>query len=198
MPENDHQHPRRTLPEDGEFAPNPRAGFVELGVASCFSFLRGASEAVDLVRTAWEQGYDAIGIADLNSFAGVVRRHVEAKKAGLRPVIGVRLALVTGEQFLAYPRDRDAYGRLCRLISKGRMQTVEGGWQEKGACEITLADLAAHEAGSVLIAVPPEDIDRFGRGLPRLCKRLKSLRYVAASWLYRGDDRARLAQLSQL
>ncbi len=198
MPENDHQHPRRTLPEDGVFAPNPRAGFVELGVQSCFSFLRGASEAVDLVQTAWEQGYDAIGIADLNSFAGVVRVHVEARKAGLRPLIGVRLALVSGEEFLAYPKDRDAYGRLCRLISKGRMQTPEGAWQEKGACQITLNDLAAHQEGTVLIALPPEDLEGFARGLGRLRKRLGSLRYIAAAWLYRGDDRARLSRLSSL
>ena len=198
MPENDHRHPRRTLPEDGAFPPNPRAGFVELGLASCFSFLRGASEAVDLVRTAWEQGYDAIGIADLNSFAGVVRLHVEARKAGLKPIVGVRLALVTGEEFLAYPRNRDAYGRLCRLISKGRMQTVDGGWQEKGACDLTLADLAAHEAGSVLTALPPEDLDSFARTLPRLCKRLKCLTHLAGSHLYRGDDQARISQLARL
>ena len=37
----------------------PRAPFVELGVASCFSFLRGASDAVDLVLTAHAHGYDA-------------------------------------------------------------------------------------------------------------------------------------------
>ena len=41
MPENDNQHPRRTLDTD-VFTPNPRAAFVELGVTTCFSFLRGA------------------------------------------------------------------------------------------------------------------------------------------------------------
>ena len=52
MPENDHQHPRRTLAEE-DFPPNPRAPFVELGLTTCFSFLRGASDAVDLAATAW-------------------------------------------------------------------------------------------------------------------------------------------------
>ena len=72
MPEMDHQHPRRTL-EKGGFTPNPRAVFVELGVTTCFSFLRGASDAVDLAATAWAQGHDALGVADLNTMAGIVR-----------------------------------------------------------------------------------------------------------------------------
>ena len=83
-----------------------RAPFVELGLASCFSFLRGASDAAELVLTASVQGYDAIGIADLNTLAGVVRLHAEARKAGLRPVIGCRLILANDETFLAYPKDR--------------------------------------------------------------------------------------------
>ena len=80
MPENDLLMPRRTIDLDPEgIAPPSPAPFVELGVASCFSFLRGASDAVDLVLQARTLGYDAIGIADANSFAGVVqigRAHV--------------------------------------------------------------------------------------------------------------------------
>ena len=84
MPQNDHQHPRRALEGDG-FVPNPRADFVELGVATCFSFLRGASDAVDLAVTAHSLGYDKLGCADLNTMAGVVRLHAAALKAGGYP-----------------------------------------------------------------------------------------------------------------
>ena len=99
----------------------PRAAFVELGLMSCFTFLCGASDAVDLVLTARALGYDALGIADANSMAGVVRVHTEAKTLKLRPLIGCRIETVEGFAFLAYPTDREAYGRLCRLISAGRM-----------------------------------------------------------------------------
>ena len=58
--------------------------------------------------------------------AGVVRIHTEAKTLKLRPVIGCRIETVEGLAFLAYPADRAAYGRLCRLISAGRMRTLEG------------------------------------------------------------------------
>ncbi|MEN7536399.1 error-prone DNA polymerase [Aurantiacibacter flavus] len=135
-----------------------RASFVELGVMSCFSFLRGASDAVDLALTARALGYDALGIADANSMAGVVRVHGEAKALKLRPVIGCRIETVEGLAFLAYPQDRAAYGRLCRLISAGRMQTLSGEWQDKGACAISLAMLAAHCEGVHLIALPPRDL----------------------------------------
>ncbi len=197
MPEMDNQRPRRTLKDEG-FAPNPRAPFVELGVTSCFSFLRGASDAVDLAATAASQGHDAIGIADLNTMAGVVRLHCEALKAALRPVIGCRLQLVSGEAFLAYPRDRAAYGRLCMLLSKGKMQDVNGDWQAKGVCDITLDDLAAHATGVQLIAMPPDNLDPFAADLARFARRLPTLGHIAASYLYRGNDRARINRLDQL
>jgi error-prone DNA polymerase len=197
MPDNDTRHPKRELEGDG-FTPNPPAPFVELGLATCFSFLRGASDAVDLSATAWAQGYDALGVADLNTMAGVVRLHAAALKACLRPVIGCRLQLLGGEVFLAYPRDRAAYGRLCALLSKGKMQDVNGDWQAKGACDITLDDLAAHAEGVQLIAVPNADIGHFAADLPRLIGALPTLRHIAVSYLYRGDDRARINRLDRL
>ena len=150
---------RRTLLDPDMVKQPERAPFVELGLASCFSFLRGASDAVDLVETASELGYDAIGIADVNSLAGVVRIHSEAKARKLTPVIGCRIETVEGLVFLAYPSDRAAYGRLCRLISAGRMGTLSGEWQEKGVCEISLAMLENHAEGLHLMLVPPRDLD---------------------------------------
>ncbi|MCD0389261.1 hypothetical protein LQH03_20025, partial [Acinetobacter baumannii] len=40
---------------------------------------------------------DAIGVADRNTLAGVVRVHSNAKTAGLRPLIGCRLVVQVGE-----------------------------------------------------------------------------------------------------
>jgi error-prone DNA polymerase len=160
VPDNDLLNPRRTIElDDAPIEAPPRAPFVELGLVSCFSFLRGASDAVDLVLAARALGYDAIGIADANTMAGVVRIHTEAKTLKLRPVIGCRIETVEGLAFLAYPRDRAAYGRLCRLISAGRMTTLDGEWQAKGACEIDLAMLAAHADGVQLILLPPRDLE---------------------------------------
>ncbi|MBE2278415.1 MAG: error-prone DNA polymerase [Rhodobacteraceae bacterium] len=193
MPDSDNRRIRKTL--TGDFPPNPRAGYVELAVTTPFSFLRGASDASELAATAHALGHDALGVADLNTMAGVVRVHAEAKKAGLRPVIGCRLRLVSGEEFLAYPRDRAAYGRLCSLLTRGKRHDEGGDWQAKGACDITLADLAAHAEGLQLIVLPDESLFR---RLPELLRRLPSLRHIAVSHLYRGDDRARINRLDRL
>ncbi|VVT14750.1 error-prone DNA polymerase [Erythrobacter sp. EC-HK427] len=151
---------RRIALDPDSIAAPARAPFVELGLVSCFTFLRGASDAVDLVMTARQLGYDALGIADANSMAGVVRVHSEAKTLKLRPVIGTRIETVEGLAFLAYPKNRAAYGHLCRLISAGRMAKLDGEWQDKGACEISLAMLAEHSAEVQLILLPPPDLAR--------------------------------------
>ena len=43
-----------------------------------------------------------------------------------------------------------------------------------------------------------DDLDAFEAELPRLRDALPSLRHVAASWLYRGDDAARIERLDRL
>ena len=168
MPENDLQIPKRTIELDpASIEAPPRSPFVELGLVSCFSFLRGASDAVDLVLQARALGYDAIGIADANTMAGVVRIHTEAKTLKLKPLMGCRIETVEGLAFLAYPRDRAGYGQLCRLISAGRMRTLDGEWQAKGACDISLAMLAGHTGDVQLILLPPRDLDqRFAVTVP--------------------------------
>ena len=168
MPENDLQIPKRTIELDpASIEAPPRSPFVELGLVSCFSFLRGASDAVDLVLQARALGYDAIGIADANTMAGVVRIHTEAKTLKLKPLIGCRIETVEGLAFLAYPRNRAGYGQLCRLISAGRMRTLDGEWQAKGACDISLAMLAGNTGDVQLILLPPRDLDqRFAVTVP--------------------------------
>ncbi|MFZ9396576.1 MAG: error-prone DNA polymerase [Erythrobacter sp.] len=150
---------RRVEIDPDTLAPPAPAPFVELGLVSRISFLRGASDPVDLASTARALGYDAIAIADVNSMAGVVRIHTEAKALKLRPVIGTRIETVEGLAFLAYPVDRAGYGRLCRLISTGRMATPAGDWQEKGVCEISLEMLAGHAEGVQLVLLPPDELD---------------------------------------
>jgi len=172
--------------------PTTPSPYVELGVSSPFSFLRGASDAIELTLTALGQGYDAIGITDRNTLAGVVRMHSACTGAGLRPLIGCRLDLTDAPSLLAYPVDRDSYGRLSRLLSLGKMRA------EKGACDLTLQDVADHADGIAFIAWPDADLADFERLLPRLREALTSLRHVAASWLYRGNDNARIERLDQL
>ena len=100
--------------------------YVEFAVTTNFSFLRGASHAEELVERAEELGLTGIGVADRNSFAGVVRAHIAAKDLNLKFFVGVRLVTGDGFETLAYPIDRAAYGRLCRLLTRGKLQAEKG------------------------------------------------------------------------
>ena len=84
---------RMKLVREGPPREIERTAYVELGVTSPFSFLRGASDAIELVLRALELGMDSIGIADRNTLAGVVRMHSACEGAGLKPLIGCRLDL---------------------------------------------------------------------------------------------------------
>ena len=126
--------------------------YAELAVTTNFSFLRGASHAEELVERAAELGLSGIGIADRNSFAGVVRAHIAAKGLDLKFFVGVRLVTTDGFETLAYPMDRAAYGRLCKLITRGKLQA------EKGECKISFDDILEFSDGQIFIAVPPSDL----------------------------------------
>src|SRR5258708_9994503 len=168
------------------------SAYAELAVATNFSFLRGASTAEELVLRAKELGLVGLGIADRNSVAGVVRAHHMAKVIGYRIAVGVRLVFSDDTpDILAYPQDRAAWGRLTRLLTVGKDRA------EKGDCILGLPDLLEEAEGLNLIVMPPDRIH--SDGLVRLLRRIKEKSrrsvWLGASFLYRGDDRRRLAKL---
>ena len=125
--------------------------YAELEVATNFSFLRGGSHPEELVATAKALALSAIAVTDRNTLAGVVRAHLAAREVGLKFIVGVRLDLQDAPSLLAYPTDRAAYGRLCRLLTLGQRRA------EKGACTLYLDDIASHTNGLIFIALPPDD-----------------------------------------
>ena len=107
--------------------------YSELQCASNFSFLRGASHADDLAARAAQLGYSAIAVTDECSLAGVVRAHVEAKKAGIPFIVGSAFALTNADgtpalRFTALAMTRDGYGNLSELITLGRMRADKGSY----------------------------------------------------------------------
>src|SRR5271166_6749265 len=128
--------------------------FAELAAMTNFSFLRGASHPEEMVARAAEFGLAGIGIADRNTLAGVVRAHVFAREnraalAGMRVVPGARLAFDDATpDVLAYPKDRAAYGRLCRILTAGNLRAP------KGECRLRLDDLLEHGEGLQIVALP--------------------------------------------
>src|ERR1700685_836350 len=123
--------------------------YADLAVTTNFSFLRGASHPGETVARADELGLAAIGIADRNSFAGVVRAYDEAKDRTIKLLVGTRLVTVDGFEVLTYPTDRPAYGRLCRLLTKANLKA------KKGECHLTFEDILHSSDGQIFIALAP-------------------------------------------
>ena len=130
-------------------APVPALAYAELQVTTNFSFLRGGSHPEELVMRAAELGYRAIGVADRNTLAGVVRAHSAAKRAGIELLVGARLDLQGGVSLLCFPQDKPAYARLSSLLTLGKRRA------EKGDCHIWLSDLPAYAEGQCAVVLPP-------------------------------------------
>src|SRR3954464_13668646 len=179
-------------------------GYAEIGITTNFSFLRGGSDPRAYVHQASELGIPAIGIADHNTLAGVVRAYKELENPEVthkpKLLIGTRLVFSDGTpDILIYPRDRAAYGRLCQLLTRGK-RGDDITRIEKGECHLRFDDLLEFAEGQLLVLALPH---RFDEGSAQeILQRLKNSRadgvWLAASLLYRGDDKRRLARLHRL
>jgi len=176
--------------------------YAELVAASNFSFLRGASHPAELVETALRLGYAGLGLADRNTVAGVVRAHSALKAIRsehrhdpdapchrFQLVVGARLAFTDGTpDIIAYPENREGWGRLCRLLTTGNLRGA------KGECLLALDDLLDSCRDLLLIAMIPEP-DGARALLPKLCEAAPGAVWLGVSQLRRGDDARRLAAL---
>ena len=164
--------------------------FVELSATSNFTFLTGAAHPEEYVARCVELGLGAIAIADVNSVAGIVRAHTKARELArdggpvVRLIPAARLVLREGLVITVLPQDRAGWGRLCRLLTRGRRRAV------KGDCDLGLADLLDWGAGLALLIHPMRaagwlsQAERLVRALPGQCHLLMAPRYD-------GQDQAR-------
>jgi error-prone DNA polymerase len=175
--------------------------YAEIGITTNFSFLRGGSHPEAYVHRASELRLPVIGIADHNTLAGVVRAYKELGnplvKYKPKLLIGSRLVCMDDTpDILVYPANREAYGRLCRLLTRGK----RGDDTDKGECHLKLDDLLEFAAGQLLVLTLPHRFET-----PKALKVLDQLQHsrakgvwLAASLLYRGDDRRRLVRLHRI
>ncbi|MEK8093311.1 error-prone DNA polymerase [Methylocystis sp. IM3] len=160
--------------------------YAELAATTNFSFLKGASHPEEMTAAALELGHCGLGIADRNSLAGVVRAfsylRAHRESAGdFRLAVGARLVFRDETpDILCYPKDRAAYGRLCRLLTRGNMRA------QKGDCALFLQDLIDFGAGQHVILMEN------GAPPPVLLEALVGRVWLAATALYGPRPRARL------
>ncbi|MDP4002845.1 error-prone DNA polymerase [Methylobacterium sp. NEAU K] len=180
---------------------DPGFRYAELALTTNFSFLHGASHPQEYVVQGAAYGLAAIGIADRNTVAGVVRAHAAAlaldpEGAPIRILPGVRLVTEDGFEAVTYPMDRAAWGRLCRLLTAGNRRA------RKGDCHVTFAEVLEASEGQVFIAMPPgrrpRPPDGFRARLEALAEAAPGRTWLGASHARRGDERRRLGLLAEL
>ncbi|KRR15733.1 error-prone DNA polymerase [Bradyrhizobium retamae] len=183
---------------------SPVPDYAEIGIITNFSFLRGGSDPRAYVHQASELRIPVIGIADHNTLAGVVRAWSELDNPAVthkpKLLIGARLVFIDGTpDILAYPRDRTAYGRLCQLLTRGK-RGDDITRIEKGECHLKFDDLLDFAKGQLLVLALPHrfDVASAQATLERLKNSDADGVWLAASLLYRGDDKRRLARLHRL
>src|SRR6202047_509678 len=175
--------------------------YAEIGITTNFSFLRGGSHPQDYVHEASDLRLPVIGIADHNTLAGVVRAYKELENPNVKYkpklLIGSRLVFMDGTpDILVYPRDREAYGRLCQLLTRGK----RGDDTEKGECHLKLDDLLEFAQGQLLAVMLSHrfEMAKAFHALDQLRHSRADGVWLAASLLYRGDDKRRLARLQTI
>src|SRR3984893_7325039 len=163
--------------------------YAEIGITTNFSFLRGGSHPQEYVHQASDLRLPVIGIADHNTLAGVVQAYKELDnpRVKYKPklLIGSRLVFMDHTpDILVYPGNREAYGRLCQLLTRGK----RGDDTEKGECHLRLDDLLEFTEGQLLVLTLPHRFET-----AQALKVLDQLRHsrangvwLAASLLYRG------------
>ncbi|MBN1588218.1 MAG: PHP domain-containing protein, partial [Pirellulales bacterium] len=126
--------------------------YAELHAKTNLSFLEGASHGDELIRRAEALGLAALAVTDRNSLAGVVRAYTAARDLGFKLIVGAEMTPADASPVVLWVTNRAAYGRLCRLITRGRRRA------EKGDCRLSLDDVAEHAEGLLAGVVPPGDM----------------------------------------
>ena len=76
----------------------PQTPFVHLHVHTEYSLLDGACRIADLVKTAQEQGAEALAVTDHGNLFGAIEFYSVATEAGLKPIIGYEAYVAPGRR----------------------------------------------------------------------------------------------------
>jgi DNA-directed DNA polymerase III PolC len=110
-----------------------------------------------------------------------------------RLIPAARIVLRDGFTATALPRDRAAWGRLCRLISTGRLRA------DKGTCDLRMDDLIQWGEGMELLLHPPRTgLKDWTPQAKRLVRRFPAACHLILAPRYDGQDRARFDRLATI
>jgi len=147
--------------------------FVHLRSHTEFSVVDGTLRIDELVDAAAGDGQAALAITDLSNLFGGVKFYKEARKAGVKPVLGADVWLepdtAAGEKMpsrlLLLAQNRNGYLNLCEILSRAWIQDVQQGrawvrWESLASLGSDLIVLSGADLGAVGQALLANDTDR--------------------------------------
>ncbi len=133
------------------------SNFAHLHVHTEYSVLDGASRVQELLQRCQEYGQKACAITDHGALFGVLDFYEQARKAGVKPIIGCELYVAKGHRtdrsgrsgkdaynhFLLLCENNEGYHNLCKLSSLGYLE----GYHYKPRVDLEL--LAKYSGGLI-------------------------------------------------
>jgi len=164
--------------------------------------LAGVVRAYSALKELRREAEEAIKIRSQHRVDSCSRQEVGTPHPIERPVtlklpkliVGCRLVLDDSPvEWIALPRDRDAYARLTRLLTVGKRRA------EKGGCHLLLSDMLAGCKGMILIALPPDATELHASAhIRKAVQRFPGQVFLGAAPRYDGSDQAHLARCARL
>ena len=99
--------------------------FVHLHVHSHYSLLDGATHIKALVEEVKKQGSPAVALTDHGNMHGIVEFVLEARKAGIKPIIGCEFYLTAGSRFDHTRGDKTYHQLLLAYNSTGYQNLIK-------------------------------------------------------------------------
>lgn len=119
--------------------------------------------------------------------------YLSQRAQAFKLAVGTRLVFADGTpDILAYPANREGWGRLTRLLTFGNSKA------KKGDCILALNDLEQDANNLLLVVMPGRHLEPIQPLLKRLTDAAPGSVWLAASMHRRGDDRRRLVRLRQI
>jgi len=100
--------------------------FVELHCHSAYSFLEAAATPEELVAAAAALGMPALALTDTNGLYGAMPFYRACRESGIRPILGSRLTLASGDQIVLLCADSSGYSALSQLITEAHRGQPKG------------------------------------------------------------------------
>ncbi|MDA2804102.1 DNA polymerase III subunit alpha [Nocardiopsis suaedae] len=133
------------------------APFAHLDVSSSASMRHGTSHPAVLAERAAELGMDMLGLTDRDGVYGAVAHLKACRDAGIRPVLGVNLAVAApdGGRLTLLARGARGWASLCRLVTDAH---AAAGADPGAVPAVSPASLAARSEGLVALLGPDSDV----------------------------------------